>query len=123
MFPDVAADDGGAFATGNGLAHERVVLVGGGDDFEFAARYIVSSLLSFQNLSQQEKMEIAEVIEQYRTRFADWPPILKTMAAGYALLNIAGEENFRQVIDGMKKVKKRVDNPAGVLSATSPAAK
>jgi len=92
------------------------------DDFEFAARYNVSSLLSFQNLSQPEKTEIAEVIGQYRAGFADWPPILKTMAAGYALLNIAGEENFTQVIDGMKKVKKRVDNPAAV-SPTSPAAK
>lgn len=92
------------------------------DDFEFAARYIVSSLLSFQNLSQQEKMEIAEVIGQYRVGFADWPPIPKTMAAGYALLNIAGEENFTQVIDGMKKVKKRVDNLAAV-SPTSSAAK
>jgi len=92
------------------------------DDFEFAARYIVSSLLSFQNLSQQEKMEIAEVIGQYRVGFADWPPISKTMAAGYALLNIAGEENFTQVIDGMKKVKKRVDNLAAV-SPTSSAAK
>lgn len=90
------------------------------DDFEFAARYILSSLLSFQNLSQAEKTEIAEVIEQYRAGFKDWPPILKTMAAGYALLDIAGEENFKQVIDGMKAVKRRVDNPSAVSPGTSP---
>ena len=37
MFPNVAAEDRLAFATGDGLAHERIVLVGGGNDFEFAA--------------------------------------------------------------------------------------
>lgn len=37
MFPHVHADDGSAFGTGDGFAHERAVLVGGGDDFELLA--------------------------------------------------------------------------------------
>ena len=36
VFPDVAADDRLAFAAGDGLAHERIVLVRGGNDFQFA---------------------------------------------------------------------------------------
>src|ERR1039458_4983811 len=36
MFPDVAANDGRAFTAGDGFAHERIVLVGGGDDFQLA---------------------------------------------------------------------------------------
>ena len=36
VFPDVEAEDGGAFATGDGFAHDGGVLVGGGGDGEFA---------------------------------------------------------------------------------------
>src|SRR5690349_5859640 len=36
MFPDVASEQGFAFSAGDGFAHDRIVLVGGGDDFEFA---------------------------------------------------------------------------------------
>ena len=35
VFPDVHAEDGFAFGPANGFAHERVVLVGGGNDLEF----------------------------------------------------------------------------------------
>ena len=37
VFPDIHAQDDFAFGAGNGLAHERIILVGGGDDFELAA--------------------------------------------------------------------------------------
>src|SRR5258708_1382199 len=37
MFPNVAAKDRLAFATGEGLAHDRIVLVGSGNDSELAA--------------------------------------------------------------------------------------
>jgi hypothetical protein len=70
-------------------------------DFEAAAGYLEASLLSFQNLSEEEKKEIAAVIEQYR-QVSDWAPALRTMAVGFAFLTIAGEENFDQVIANLK---------------------
>jgi hypothetical protein len=58
-------------------------------------------LLSFQNLSEEEKREIAAVIDQYR-QATTWAPSLRTMAVGFAFLTIAGEENFDQVIANLK---------------------
>ncbi len=37
MLPDIDAQQGLAFDAGDALAHEGIVLVGGGDDFQFAA--------------------------------------------------------------------------------------
>jgi hypothetical protein len=70
-------------------------------DFNGAADYLEASLLSFQNLSDEEKGEIRSVLQQYRTMTA-WPETLKTMAVGFAFLTIAGEENFDQVIANLK---------------------
>jgi hypothetical protein len=70
-------------------------------DFEAAAGYLEASLLSFQNLSEEEKKEIAAVIEQYRAALG-WAPALRTMAVGFAFLTIAGEENFDQVIANLR---------------------
>lgn len=36
MFPDIDAKDGFAFASGDGLAHEGVVLVGGGANLKLS---------------------------------------------------------------------------------------
>jgi hypothetical protein len=70
-------------------------------EFALAAAYLEASLLSFQNLSEQEKRDIAQVIEQYRARI-EWPERLRVMAIGFAFLTIAGEENFSEVIGTMK---------------------
>jgi hypothetical protein len=80
------------------LVHDSL---GGVSAFGLAAAYLEASLLSFQNLSEAEKRDIALVIEQYRTR-AEWPERLRVMAIGFAFLTIAGEENFAEVIGTMK---------------------
>lgn len=70
-------------------------------DFDAVANYVEASLLSFQNLSQEEKADITEVIQEYRKQVA-WPGPLRTMAVGFAFLTIAGEENFDQVMRNLK---------------------
>jgi hypothetical protein len=70
-------------------------------DFAAAANYLEASLLSFQNLSQEEKADIARIIEEYRQLKA-WPDALRIMAVGFAFLTIAGEENFDQVIGNLR---------------------
>lgn len=71
-------------------------------DFNSTASYIEASLSSFQNLSQEDKAQITGVIDQYR-KVPNWPDTLKSMSLGFAFLNIAGEENFDQVIDNLKR--------------------
>ena len=70
-------------------------------DFERVAQYIQASLNSFQNLTQEEKGEINAVIDEYRE--SGWPNPLKVMAMGFAFLNIAGEENFDEVIRNLRR--------------------
>lgn len=66
------------------------------NDFDRVSQYIEASLNSFQNLTPEEKGEITEVIGEYRK--SQWPAELKIMALGFAFLNIAGEENFDEVV-------------------------
>jgi hypothetical protein len=72
-------------------------------DFENTANYILASLNSFQNLTEEEKKEIKDVIEGYKDKQINWPPRLKIMALGFAFLNIAGEENFDEVMRNLKQ--------------------
>lgn len=69
-------------------------------DFDRSADYLTASLLSFQNLSEEEKAGIARVVEQYRA--VPWPAALKSAALGMAFLTIAGEENFDQIMVSLK---------------------
>lgn len=75
--------------------------MGGLSDFENTAKYIEASLNSFQNLSKEEKADIKAVIDQYRS--FTWPERLKIMALGFAFLNIAGEENFDEVMKNIRE--------------------
>lgn len=73
-------------------------------DFDKAAQYLEGSLLSFQNLSDQQKADIHTVITDYRS--STWDNRLKVMAVGFAFLTIAGEENFDQVVENLKNFLK-----------------
>ena len=70
-------------------------------DFNSTANYMEASLLSFQNLSTDDKKLISAIIEQYRT--TKWPDTLKGLGLGFAFLTIAGEDNFDIVIANLKK--------------------
>lgn len=72
------------------------------NDFPKTADYFEASLLSFQNLSQDDKTQISTTINQYRTT-AKWPDKLKGLGLGFAFLTIAGEANFDLVIENLKK--------------------
>jgi hypothetical protein len=72
------------------------------EDFPSVANYFEASLLSFQNLSQDDKTQISSVIDQYR-KTTNWPNTLKVLGLGFAFLTIAGEENFDLVIFNLKR--------------------
>ncbi len=72
------------------------------DRFNDMSNYIEASLVSFQNLSQDDKAQIKAILDQYRA-MTSWPDTLKSMGLGFAFLNIAGDENFDQVVNNMKR--------------------
>ncbi|MGA2409283.1 MAG: hypothetical protein ABSG46_02700 [Candidatus Binataceae bacterium] len=69
--------------------------------FKDVAGYLQASLLSFQNLTDKEKSDIADVIKQYQDQ-TDWPEGLRTIAIGSPFLTIAGQKNFAQIIAKLK---------------------
>ena len=70
-------------------------------NFDGVANYILASLPSFQNLTTEQKEEVRDIIEEYRT--SPWPDALKCLGLGFAYLNIAGEENFIRVMKNLKE--------------------
>jgi hypothetical protein len=96
------------------------------DDFVSTANYIEASLLSFQNLSQDDKAQVTSVIDQYRL-LTRWPDTLKSLGLGFAFLTIAGEDNFDHVMINLKRYvasQRAVDPPnqGGVNRASAPPA-
>jgi plasmid maintenance system killer protein len=71
-------------------------------DFARAADYMEASLLSFQNLSPDDKKQISTTIDQYRTT-TKWPDTLKGLGLGFAFLSIAGEDNFDVVVANLRQ--------------------
>lgn len=87
--------------------------------FDGVADYLEASLLSFQHLSQEEKSDIAKVLQQYRSQTA-WPDQLRIMAVGFAFLTIAGDENFDQVIANLRSYLSTLQPQAAVQSPAPP---
>lgn len=88
-------------------------------DFTNTANYMEASLQSFQNLTQEQKAEITNVISQYRT-LSGWPDTLKILGLGFAFLNVAGEENFDQVLKNLTQFLASLKQPSP--PSTPPAA-
>jgi hypothetical protein len=89
-------------------------------DFDHTAQYFEASLNSFQNLTEEDKAKIISVIREYRT--SPFPERLKIMAMGFAFLNIAGEENFDEVIKNIRQFLEslRTQVPSPTPSNVSP---
>ena len=79
------------------------------EDFELASQYVKASLLSFHGLTDLDRREIADAIEEYRS--VDWPDSLRLMALGFAILTISGEENFGSLLDGLKSALDAMKEP------------
>ncbi len=69
-------------------------------DSSTVADFLEVSLASFQNLSADEKDHIAKRSKEIVELKA--PPTFKSMALGFLFLNLAGEENFLQVMKNLK---------------------
>lgn len=69
------------------------------DRFGFMCQFLAAHLLSYLNLQSSEKAEIATILRNYQTdaELSKWPITLRTLAVGFAILNVVGERNFDQV--------------------------
>jgi hypothetical protein len=62
-----------------------------------ASEYLLASLISFQNISEADKKELNDQVQQNKAaKVRD--PYIQLTTLGYIFLTIAGEENFDQVL-------------------------
>ena len=75
----------------------------------------MASLLSFQNLSPEERAEIAGEVQKFQRneQFSSWPGEIKILAIGFAFLTIAGEDHFVQMINSFRRSAKLPEVDAG----------
>lgn len=69
--------------------------------FADTVAFFQMSLLSFQNLTENEKAQLVAIIDEYDKDTA-WSDQLKVMAVGFAILTIAGEGNFTDFVTRLK---------------------
>jgi hypothetical protein len=95
------------------VVFERMKDIRGFDD---AADYLQAAILSFQNLTDKEKSDISDVIKQCKAQ-TGWPESLRAIAVGYPFLTIAGQRNFGQLIDKLKRYLDQLHQSASLPSA------
>ena len=76
----------------------------GKSNFVQAADYMMASLLAFQNLDEERKKQLKEVMTAYRQQSIPEP--IKFFALGFVFLTLAGERQFEDVVLNAINTKK-----------------
>lgn len=91
-----------------------------------ASEYLLGSLISFQNISEADKKEVNDQVQQNKSAGVR-DPYIQLTTLGYIFLTVIGEDNFYQALTEAKHLQTR-KMPAGqtspggpILLATTPA--
>lgn len=82
---------------------KSIAQVRGALDFDNPNSFINISLLSFQNLSTEEKQAVVARSDDLKQKFKDAPNLLKAMLLGFMLLDLGGEENLDKIMKDLKE--------------------
>ncbi|MBZ5655986.1 MAG: hypothetical protein LAO56_12010 [Acidobacteriia bacterium] len=85
------------------LAKRIAAVMGSESDFDNPNSFVSISLASFQNLSTEEKQQIVIKSEELREKLKGKPSLFKAMVLGFVVLDIAGEENFRAIMQDLEE--------------------
>jgi hypothetical protein len=85
------------------LAKRIAEVMASESDFDNPNSFVKISLASFQNLSTEEKQQIVARSEEIREKFKGKPSLFKAMVLGFVVLDIAGEENFRAIMQDLEE--------------------
>jgi len=72
--------------------------------FEQAYNYLAASLLAFQNLDDDFKRRLPEIVQQYKAE-TQLPEDIKYLALGFVFLTIVGEKHFDAVLNRAIQIK------------------
>ncbi|MBV9210954.1 MAG: hypothetical protein JOZ52_10015 [Acidobacteria bacterium] len=74
-------------------------------------------LVSYQNLSDNEKKSLAEIIKKIYENSSLSNPRLRFMAASFAFLNIMGEKNFKDLIMHLRNYQSSPQNTSDIKTS------
>ena len=100
------------------LAKRIAAVMGSESDFDNPNSFVIISLASFQNLSTEEKQQIVIKSEELRQQLKGKPSLFKAMVLGFVVLDIAGEENFRAIMQDLEEYLRSIA-PVKPTSGTS----
>ncbi|MEO8436525.1 MAG: hypothetical protein ABI596_16635 [Pyrinomonadaceae bacterium] len=72
-------------------------------NFETAWKYLLASLLAFQNLDDAQRKELNDTYNDYQNQ-ANLPEAIKQLALGFIFLTLVGELHFSTVLDNAKNM-------------------
>jgi len=105
------------------LAKRIAGVIGSDSDFDNPNSFVSISLASFQNLSTEEKQQIVSKSEELREKLKGKPSLFKAMVLGFVVLDIAGEENFRAIMQDLEEYLRSImpgKSTAGSRGPTPP---
>ncbi len=100
------------------LAKRIAAVMSSESDFDNPNSFVSISLASFQNLSTEEKQQIVSKSEELREKLKGKPSLFKAMVLGFVVLDIAGEENFRDIMQDLEEYLRSI-TPARPTAASS----
>jgi hypothetical protein len=103
------------------LATRIAKVMGSESDFDNPNSFVTISLASFQNLGTEEKQQIVNKSEELREKLKGKPSLFKAMVLGFVVLDIAGEENFRAIMQDLEEYLRSIGPAKPTSGSTGPA--
>lgn len=72
-------------------------------DFQTAWRYLLASLLAFQNLDDAQRKTLSDTYNDYQAQ-TNLPDAIKQLALGFIFLTLVGETHFSAVLDNARNL-------------------
>jgi len=80
-------------------------------DFQTAWRYLLASLLAFQNLDDVQRKTLSDTYNDYQAQ-QNIPDAIKQLALGFIFLTLVGETHFSAVLDNAKSLSAKSQAPS-----------
>lgn len=89
-------------------------------DFQTAWRYLLASLLAFQNLDDAQKKTLSDTYNDYQAQ-KDVPDPIKQLALGFIFLTLVGEAHFSDVLTNAQNLSSiSQSQPASATTSDQP---
>ncbi len=87
-------------------------------DFQTAWKYLLASLLAFQNLDDAQKKTLSDTYNDYQAQ-ANLPDAIKQLALGFIFLTLVGEAHFGAVLENAKTLSSKSQSLSGSSGSPS----